>query len=68
MHPNRNNSEIKCFYCGKLGHISRECRKKKYNEEQQKQKRHAGHLANENHVQNFILFMADRNENVDAEI
>lgn len=68
MHLNRNYSETKCFYYRKLGHISRECRKKKNHEEQQKQKTHAGHLANDNHVQNFRLFMADHDENVDADI
>ena len=36
MNPNRNKSVIKCFYCGKLGHIARECEKKKYHEEQQR--------------------------------
>lgn len=34
MHPNKNYFETKCFYCGKLGHIAKECRKKKYHEEQ----------------------------------
>eukprot|EP00253_Pinus_taeda_P025231 PITA_25231 len=68
MHPNRNKSEINFFYCGKLDHIAKECRKKIYHEQHQKQKRHAGHLANENHVQNFILFMAEFDENVDADI
>ena len=68
MHLNRNYSETKCFYCGKLGHIARECRKKKYHEEEEKQKRHACHLANDNHVHNFKLFMVDRDENVDVDI
>ena len=68
MDPNRNDSEIKCFYCGKLGHIAKECRKKKYHEQQQKQKRHVGHLVNDNHEQNLRLFMVDFGENVDADI
>ena len=33
-----------------------------------RQKRHAGHLANDNHERNFKLFMAHRDENVDADI
>eukprot|EP00253_Pinus_taeda_P002214 PITA_02214 len=68
MNLNRNNSVIKCFYCGKLGHIAKECRKKIYHEQQQRHKRHAGHLANDNHEHNFILFMVDFDENVDANI
>ena len=51
-----------------MGHIARECRKNKYHEEQQKPKRHVGHLANGDQVQNLSLFMADRDENVDADI
>jgi len=68
MHLNKNNYETKCFYCGKLGHIARECRKKKYHEEQKEPKRHAGHLVNGDQVQNLRLFMVDRDENVDADI
>jgi len=34
MHSNRNNSNIKCFYCGKIGHMDKEYRKKKYHEQQ----------------------------------
>lgn len=59
MHLNKNYFEPKCFYCGKLDHIARDCRKKKYHEEQQKPKRHARHLANGDQVQNLRLFMAD---------
>jgi len=68
MHSNKNYFETRCFYFIKLGHIVRECRKKKYYEEQQKLKRHVGHLANSDQVQNLRLFMVDRDENVDAEI
>lgn len=68
MHPNKSYSETKCFYCGKLGHIAKKCRKNKYHEEQQKPKRHAGHLVNGDQVQNCRLFMVDHDENVDTDI
>jgi len=67
MHLNRNNSKIKCFYCGKIGHMA-ECKKKKCHEQQQRQKRHASHLTNNNHGKNFRLFMTELDENVDANI
>jgi len=68
MHLNKNYYENKCFYCGKLGHIARKSRKEKYHEEQQKPKRHAGHLTNGDNVPNLRLFMVDHDENVDVDI
>ena len=41
----RNDSALECFYCGKIGHIAKFCRKKKANQERYNQRRHAGHLA-----------------------
>lgn len=41
----RNDSAPECFYCGKIGHIAKFCRKKKSNQERYNQKRHVGHLA-----------------------
>lgn len=41
----RNDSAPECFYCGKIGHIAKFCRKNKENQERYNQKRHAGHLA-----------------------
>ena len=48
--------------------MAKECRKKKFHEEQQKHKRHAGHFANDDHVQNFRFFKADFDENVEVDI
>ena len=48
--------------------MDKECMKKKFHEEQQRHKRHAGHFADDDHVQNFRLFMVEFDENVEANI
>ena len=44
-----NRNEPKCFYCGRTGHLSRECYKKKNDDESKhKNRKHSGHFAEEN--------------------
>ena len=41
-------NEPKCFYCGRIGHLSRECYKKKNDETRHKNRKHPTHFAEEN--------------------
>jgi hypothetical protein len=43
-----NINEPKCFYCGRTGHLARECYKKKSDEARHKYRKHSGHFAGEN--------------------
>lgn len=44
MSSTRNDLGIKCFYCGKSGHIARNCHKNKLDETRHKKKKHVGHF------------------------
>lgn len=59
MSSNKSDSRPKCFYCGRVGHIAKHCRKKKFDEGQQRHKKHAGHFADEEHNLNLRLFVSD---------
>ena len=47
--------------------MAKECRKKKFHEDQQKKKRHSGHFSNDDYVEDFRLFMSDLGEKVDVD-
>lgn len=55
---NRSGLGLKCFYCGKIGHIAK-CCQKKFDEGQQGHKKHVGHFADEEHNHNLRLFVSD---------
>jgi hypothetical protein len=48
MTPPNTNANVKksdaCFYCGKFGHHSRDCLKKKFDESKRRNRRHIGHF------------------------
>jgi hypothetical protein len=43
-----NRNEPKCFYCGSIWHLDKECYKKKNDEDRHKNRKHSGHFAEEN--------------------
>ena len=57
---------MKPFYCGKIGHIGKNCHKKRLDETQHRHKRHVGHFADGDHNQDLRLFMVDSDENDEA--
>lgn len=61
MTLHEHDSSPKCFYCGKIGHITKFFHKEKSDGERYKERRHAGHLADANVNQNLDvkLFMAE---------
>jgi len=44
MTSHKHDTTPKCFYCGKIGHITEFCHKKKADGERYKKRKHAGHL------------------------
>jgi len=50
---------IKCFYCGKTGHIAREYYKKKNDENKHRQKSHTWHFVSEDMNHDLKLFVSD---------
>ena len=67
MSPNMNDSPLKCFYCGKFFHIAKLCRKKKFDEGQQRYERHTGHFEDDDHNQDLRMFMDDSDEKDEAD-
>lgn len=45
------------LYCGRVGHIAKNCHKKKFDEGRHRHKKHAGHFADEDHNHNLRLFV-----------
>jgi hypothetical protein len=43
-----NRNEPNCLYCGRTGHLARECHKKKNDRARHKNRKHSGHFAEEN--------------------
>ena len=58
MPSNRNESKS-CFYCGRPGHLIKDCYKKKNDEARNRQPRkHSGHFAEDSSPHDLKLFMA----------
>jgi hypothetical protein len=57
MHSNRNESKG-CFYCGRPGHMVKDCHKKKSDEARNKPRTHSGHYAEKSSNQDHRLFIA----------
>ena len=65
--PKRND---KCYYCGKPGHHSKDCYKRKYNESRQRNRRHNGNFVDKDTsisdgFKNLKLFVSDAALSVD---
>ena len=55
---NRNESKS-CFYCGRPGHLIKDCHKKKNDEARNRQpRRYSGHFAEDSSTHDLKLFMA----------
>eukprot|EP00253_Pinus_taeda_P019494 PITA_19494 len=57
--PKRNDE---CYYCGKSGHHSKDCYKRKYNESKQRNRRHNGNFVDKDindGFKNLKLFVSD---------
>jgi hypothetical protein len=57
MQSNRTESKS-CFYCGRPGHIVRDCHKKKSDEARNKPRTHSGHYAEKSSNHDLRLFIA----------
>jgi hypothetical protein len=57
MQSDRNESKS-CFYCGRPGHIVKDCHKKKSDEARNKPRTHSGHYAEKSSNQDLRLFIA----------
>jgi hypothetical protein len=57
MPSNRNESKS-CFYCGRPGHLIKDCHKKKSDEARNKPRKHSGHYAEESSNHDLRLFIA----------
>jgi hypothetical protein len=57
MKSNRNESKS-CFYCGRPGHIFKDCHKKKSDEARNKPRTHSGHYAEKSSNQDLRLIIA----------
>jgi hypothetical protein len=69
MPSNRNESK-NCFYCGRHGHLVRDCHKMKSDEARNKPRKHTSHYADESSNHDLRLFIAsddiDEPPNFDA--
>ena len=59
--PKKNDE---CYYCGKPGHHSKDCYKRKYNDSKQRNRRHNGNFADKDTLindefKNLILFVSN---------
>ena len=54
-----NKYDTKCFYYGKIGHLSKFCFKRQTDEARNKQRKHTGHFTDEYHSHDIRLFVAD---------
>jgi len=57
-----NRNESKCFYCGRSGHIARDCYKRKNDENGQKQRKYSGNYAGDGlnfDLKNLKLFVSN---------
>jgi hypothetical protein len=57
MQSDRNESKS-CFYCGRPGHMVKDCHKKKSDESRNKPRTHSGHYAEKSSNQDLRLFIA----------
>jgi hypothetical protein len=57
MQSNRTESKS-CFYCGRPGHIVKDCHKKKSDEARNKPRTHSGHYAEKSSNHDLRLFIA----------
>jgi hypothetical protein len=57
MQSDRNESKS-CFYCGRLGHMVKDCHKKKNDEARNKPRTHSDHYAEKSSNQDHGLFIA----------
>jgi hypothetical protein len=57
MQSDRNESKS-CFYCGRPGHMVKDCHKKKNDEARNKPRTHSGHYAEKSSNQDHRLFIA----------
>jgi hypothetical protein len=57
MQSNRNESKS-CFYCGRPGHLIKDCHKKKSSEARNKPRNHLGHYAEESSNHDLRFFIA----------
>ena len=69
MPSNRNESKS-CFYCGRPGHLIRDCQKKKSDEARNKTRKHTDHFAEDSSEHDLRLFNAsddfDESPNFDS--
>lgn len=59
MSSARNDSGIKCFYYGRIGHIARDCYKKNIDKAKHRHKRHTGYFVGEDQNDDLKLFVSD---------